>query len=616
MKKNFLNNKLRRTVARISFKKIASYDIETDTSDNYNNFLFGGFIRSDGVYKCFKDKDKMIKYMEKHVDKDTWVFATNNSFDHYALFGHRDDFLKEPPLMRGGLLINAKYHNIDTYDTRSYSKATVHQLGVMLNLPKGKTDFKKYNKDIFKSKKIFRNAREYNKRDCTITREFIIGFQKVINELGGNLKCTIGSCAMDLFKRKYLKEDIQHEYNKTFSDGMSLKEFLSKSYHGGRTEIFRRARVNHALDKTKTFYYYDFNSLYPSCMLEDFPQPSSCSLTYHKYGKLHISSILHFEGCSDVEVISPYMEYPILPLVINKKLCFPCGKFRDVFTHLELREFLKNGGKILKCYRTACYTKTFKPFTLWVNELYALRIKYSSEFNQVYKEIIKLLLNNLYGKFFQRNIMNMEFISLKDRNDDDLKQDGFTFDKNIGFGYRETPKECNQTFIIPIIAIYVTAYARLKLWNKLNQLNGIYCDTDSILTDVEIKTSNNLGDVKLEFECNDIQPVKPKEYRLFDKTNGKMIYKTKGVRLGEDRQGDFDKVVSGKPILQRRFGTIKEAIRSQGKFKPNEVRFYNKKFSSEDNKRCWINEFDSDGLEISKPMILGYNFDELNEYFS
>jgi hypothetical protein len=932
---------------KIKIYKIASYDIETDTSNNMNNFLFGGFIDGNGLYKCFTDKDKMIEYMEKHVNKDTWVYATNNSFDHYALFGHRPDFLKEPPLMRGNLLINAKYHNINTFDTRSYCKANVESLGLMLGKPKGKGDFKFYNKELLikKHRQIFRRAREYNKRDCEISREFMIGFQKVLNELGGNLKLTIGSCAMDLFKRQYLQTDIQHEYIKKFRDGSFLKDFLSEAYHGGRTETFKKSLIGFDTNKDKIYYYYDFNcyshdteilttkgfkkfweldkndivfsmfddklekqiihkleffeyqgelinltnentdqlvtpnhrvyykdynrskkgkeyktwshdwkvkeskdipktyikfpnakiyngnllinknllkicawfiteghinkygmieisqswfhnkekcerilkifeesgiefralsriqkgkkylyinfrkefiekyfeninmnsysmrlikdfieltyeqkkilfeelmlgdgcyqkgkttyisyseellndfqilttmiglkssitnnvvniklnrsgdsqidkkdyvkyknyvwcvsvdfknvvvrrngkvfisgnSLYPSVMLNAYPKPSSCQLTMSEKGNLNISSIINFEGCSKIKGICPHMNYPVLPMVVNKKLCFVCGKIDGVFTHVELRKFLEVGGIITKIYKTACYTETFKPFEKWVTDLYNLRLKYSTENNIIYKEIIKLYLNNLSGKFFQRNIMNMEFININDRNDDDLSQEGFTFDRAIGFGYRETPKESNQAFIIPIFAVYTTSFARLKLYDKLVELNGFVCDTDSILTDKKISYSKNLGDVKLEFECNQIEPVKPKFYRMFDKTNNKWVYKAKGVRLGrsddidEDnkiKDRDWNIIRKGEKLTQIRYSSIKESIRSRGKFKPNEIRNVFKQFDNTDDKRVWTyefdleNGFDENGLALSEPMIYGFKHkDNLDKYY-
>jgi len=618
MKKRTFNREcMKKMNGKIKVYKIASYDIETDTSNNMNRFLFGGFIDSNGKYKCFTDKDKMIEYMIKHVDKDTWVYATNNSFDHYALFGHKKDFLKEPPLMRGNLLMNAKYHGINTFDTRSYSKASVKNLGQMLGLPKGEGKFEFYNKTLLepKHRQMFRRAREYNKRDCEITRQFMIGFQKVLNELGGNLKITIGSCAMDLFKRKYLQEDIQHEYVKTFRDGTFLKDFLSEAYHGGRTEVFYRAVEGVPRNTEKVYYYYDFNSLYPSVMLYAYPKPSSCQLTMSDRGKLNISSIMNFEGCSQIEGVSPYMDYPVLPMVVNKKLCFTIGNIEGVFTHVELRRFLECGGVITKIYKTACYTKTFKPFEKWVTELYNLRLKYSNENNTIYKEIIKLYLNNLYGKFFQRNIMNMEFISLDDRNDDDLSQDGFTFDREIGFGYRETPKESNQAFIIPIFAVYTTAYARLKLHYQLVNLKGLYCDTDSILTETKISTSKNLGDVKLECECNDFVPFKPKDYKFFDITNQKMVYKAKGVRLGDNPEEDFNKINRGEKIDQVRFGTLKEAIRSRGKFAPNERRITTKTFVAKDEKRHWTGDFNENGLEISKPIMIGYKTTANLDYY-
>lgn len=609
--KSYDKDILKRMKGKVKKFKIASFDIETDTN-NKNRFLFGGFIDAQGRYKCFTDKDKMIEYMKSHTDKDTIIYATKLEFDYYALFGHRKDWMKDNPLMRGSMLISVKYHGMTFGNTKCITKASVSQLGEIISRPKLKGEVKNFNMNMSQWK--FRKAREYNKRDCEITREFMIEFQEVINSLGGILKSTIGGCAIDLFKRKYLEYDIHHEYKKEFSDGMSLKEFLKDAYHGGRTETFR----SRTLDDTtgKIYYYYDFNSLYPSCMLLPMPKPSSCHLSYNSYGNLNIKPILKFEGCSEVEVCAPEMEYPILPIFYDHKLTFPIGRFRGVFTHVELREFLKNRGKILNIYRTACYTKTIKPFTKWVNELYALRMKYAKEKNMIYKEILKLILNNLYGKFFQRNVMNLEFMDIGDRNDNDLKQDGFTFDYNTGYAYRETPKESKQAFIIPIFSVYVTAYGRLKLWKKLVELNGLACDTDSIVSEKKIHTTMELGDLKLEHVVDNAVLVKPKQYKMHDVTNNKMIYKLKGISMripnkdvseitDKDREEIFQKALSGIPIPQERFTSVKEAIRSR-KYLPNEVKIVDKVIDKEDNKRHWLDRYDENGYRISKPKLLGF----------
>lgn len=606
------NDNLKVRKGKIHTFQIASYDIETETKSGNNEFLLGGFIDAKGKYKSFRDKDDMIEYMLEHTDDKTMIYATRNSFDHSALFMHRDDFLKDNPLLRGSMLIHAKYKHMNFYDTKAYTKASVEELGKMLGMPKLKLSMHNNRKNMtsWEWKKLI----SYNKRDCEVTRGFILKLQEMLNSLGGELKMTIGSCAMDLYRRKYMPQDIHHEHDKKFRDGMMLIDFMREAYHGGRTEMFRRG-----YDKKNIYYYYDFNSLYPSVMVNEYPLPSSCHLTSHKYGKLNISSIMNFEGISDCEVVIPYMYYPMLPVFINsiKKLCFPIGKFRGTFTHIELRNAISEGVKITKIFRSATYTKTFRPFERWVNDLYALRLQYANDGNTIFKDLIKLIMNNLYGKFFQSHIKTFEFMRADDRNDYDNSQLGFNFDRNSGFGYRETPKESTQSFIIPIFAVYTTAYARLKIWGKLKELKGIYCDTDSVMTKIKMDGSDRLGEMKLEYSCKLLNIAKPKHFSNYNIEKGKKQYRVKGIRLTDNdstidedaqKEANFIKSVTHQRIRQMRFLSLKEAIRKG--MKPNQKVFITKKIDLNDKKRVWIKPYSRRSLQDSEPLIA--HFDDVS----
>lgn len=609
-------DKLSKLTGKIKTYKIASYDIETETETGYNNFLLGGFIDSRGKYKSFTDKEKMREYMCKHVDKDTLLYATRNQFDYNALFYGTEDYHKESPIMRGSLLIHAKWKNLHMYDTKAYTKARVVDLGNMLGLPKLKIDLKKNKKNM--SKWEFRKLITYNKRDCEVTRLFIIKLQELLNELGGNLKSTIGSCAMDLFRRKYLQEDIHHEYKKEFSDGTKIKDFLKFAYHGGRTEMFKRGEDDRRNTDLPSWKIFDVNSLYPSVMLNEFPNPSSAHLSEHKLGKLNISSIMKYDGVSDCEVVCPYMYYPVLSTFVNKKLCFIIGKFRDVFTHVELRKAIEKGYKITKIYKTIAYTKNIRPFTKWINELYDLRLTYQKENNKIFSDLTKLILNNLYGKFFQSNIKNMLFMVIDKRNDDDLSQDGYTFDYDIGLAYIETPKESNQKFITPIFSVYTTAYARLKIYEKIVELNAVYCDTDSCITTMNSVTSNQLGKFKLEYESDYLLLGKQKHYKSIDKKDNRAIRKVKGIYISgseEEKELQFEQSISGIPIRQQRMLSIKESILRHGK--PNQLIYITKKIDLHDTKRVWLRPFNRQEMQDSRPLISGFdNVEELMIYYN
>ena len=615
-KKKYDRDELKPLRGKYKIFPIASYDIETAT--RLNIFIQGGFIDSKGIYKSFNDKDEMIEYMLSHTDSKDKIYATMNRFDFFGLFKHTKDWHKFGINMRQGLLMWKEYKHMNFYDTLSYSKASVESIGEMLKLPKLKFNVSKNTLNMSKWK--MRKLIIYNQRDCEVTREFMIGFQKVINELGGELKQTIGSCAMDLYRRKYLKGNIHHEYckDKTFSDGETVKEKIFRAYHGGRTEMFKRG-----YDEKNIYYKYDFNSLYPSVMLNKYPNPSSCLYDEDINGNLSIDIIKKYEGVTECEVVVPYMYYPILPTTIRDKLCFPIGRFKDYFTNYELRIAIKNGVKVTKIYKTIAYTEKFSPFKDWVKELYALRMKYADENNIIYKEIIKLLLNNLYGKTAMRHIDRQEYIREDERDDDDLSQEGFEFDKYNGYGIRETPIECNQTYIIPILAVYTTAYARIKLWKALKELNGIYCDTDSCFSTIKLKDSKDIGELKIEGITKGLNIVKQKHYSEKDFKTGEIKYKVKGLTLAKnedkikqakEREIQFEDSINGNDIKQMRIIGLKQSMKS--KYQINQIIYITKKFDLKDNKRVWIKPYNKNEMRNSEPLIIGFaDLKELTDYY-
>ena len=93
--------------------------------------------------------------------------------------------------------------------------------------------------------------------------------------------------------------------------------------------------------------YYDYNSLYPSVMLNSYPDPNTLNVTY----KNETSYIESFDGISEVEIYSPKVKYPLLPYRTEDKLLFPYGTFRGYYTHIELREAMLLGYVIKKVFR-------------------------------------------------------------------------------------------------------------------------------------------------------------------------------------------------------------------------------------------------------------------------
>jgi len=155
-------------------------------------------------------------------------------------------------------------------------------------------------------------------------------------------------------------------------------------------------------------------------------------------------------------------------------------------------------------------------------------------------------------------------------------------------------------FCFPIWASYITAYARLKLWREMKDIDPLYCDTDSIITDKIIPTSNKLGALKIERTISDLVIVKPKFYAYIHEKGFKP--RLKGAKLSRDITFDgFKDIIKNKRVEYIKFMKLKESLRQN--IPLNSVMDQVKIFSLEDNKRLWPNKFDLNSEQDSEPII-------------
>lgn len=562
---------------------IHSFDIETHGQKNL--FLLGGYY--DGKrYKSFTDKGQMIKFIYKSSDKNNIVFATNLGFDFNALYFKEKEYIKFDKLLRDGNYILTRYENIVMSDTMNFSKSSVERLGKILKLHKLKHP--KFLGKIPKNNLEWKYLRDYNSVDCKISAVFMQQFQTLLNSLNGELKTTIASSAMDLYRRNFQPFDIYKE-----PDYKQLRAMIFDSYYGGRTEAFARG----ILPKNK-YKVYDYNSLYPSVMLNKYPLPQSAVYIKSKKNDRIQHDIINNEGISKVKIFCPYMMYPLLPYRTKDKLLFPYGNIEGTYTHVELRKAVELGYKIIDISESIIYTKTFYPFTDYVNTLYALRLKYKKENNEVFAECCKLLLNSLYGKFGMRYIEDFDFYDLRDENTTAEMIKG-SMVVNDDYAYDSKTFEIDYNYCIPILASYTTAYARLKLYEAIEKSNPVYVDTDSCFTDVDMEDNLELGHLKKEKTIKRGYIIKPKVYDIIDE-NDKEYIKVKGFK--KMSQKEFFDMLNGKKIKQQKFMKIKEALKRG--FDVNEIINFDKEAVLIDTKRQWKKGFDITELQWSKPKMV------------
>lgn len=385
--------------------------------------------------------------------------------------------------------------------------------------------------------------REYNRVDCVKLYDVLKRFHHYVEDvLLGEIGITAPATAVKLLRRRYLPEPIDRN--------VSTHDFVRRGYFGGRVEVFRREGTG--------LRYYDINSSYPASMLEDMPG----SVCTEWDGKPPIRFMRDRIGFVECKVWVPPMNIPPLPvrgdgqLLPKGKLLFPTGKLRGVWEWSELEQALEMGCEIVEWGHSVWYEKTpmFRQYAL---DLYAYRDKSNPKYDEGLAAIAKLLLNSSYGKFGMKTLRRKIY-----RFDDpELPDNAVPADQDPECLIWYSEEEVDAPYIMPQTAARVTALSRVALLRHMleaERRGGIlhYCDTDSLITDVVMPTSTELGGLKDEMPEQSGQLhgrfLGPKMYMLTAK--GFEEVKAKGMQT-RDRK-TFETLAAGKAVTMRRLEKV------------------------------------------------------------
>jgi len=575
-------------------KEIVGFDIET--YGKKNTFILAT-LKGETFEKTFYNIPDLIKFLNGNNRlRKCVIVATNIGFDFLGCFYTHKEYWNV--VERDGHIYSFSWFQsksdkkpIKFYDTLNFFPASVDELGEILNIPKMEhpPNFELQEDGSYKVRKPknsieYEQLKKYCMNDSLISQQF---FRQLvipyINSKQCRLKSTIASTSLEIFKRNFLKESY------TISP-YSIQEKSFKAYYGGRTECFKRGIF-------KDVNCYDVNSLYPSVMINELPNPNYVNEVKETTLKL----IMKYEGVSYIEGVQDKRYIPLLPVRMDNKLLFPTGIIKGYYTHIEIREALKNGFRITNFGDGNIYTKTCKPFEDFVKTTYAERREKQKTGNKL-ELMDKRILNSLYGKFAFNYRFNNTFKPADKMKADDYIKNQFVEEIN-GFVYiRNTGLTEPTNYSIPIWSAYITAYARLKLysWLKDEQIskNLIYTDTDSLfLSDgKELPQSTELGELKLEYSCDEAIFVRPKFY------SAKKV-KIKGIKSVKTKD-KFHSFLKNPKVYEDRFTKLRTAIRSKETYKtgvlvPNEIIRVFKELDLEDEKRKWSGKFNPNIMEDS-----------------
>jgi len=579
-------------------KGCSSYDIigfDIETYGDNNKFLMGS-IYGLNLVKVFYNQLEMKNYILNNCQGKILI-AHNLDFDFNIFL----DILPYSRLIyKNGRVISVKYpekakrkDSIYFYDSMNFLPTSLEKLALSIGLTK--MEKPKTLGQYPKTKTEWEYLEKYNINDSMIVYQFGVKTQDFLNSYNTNFNATISSCSMELFRKNYMKQDyLRVKFN--------ITENIFKSYYGGRTEVFNRGEFDESLN------YYDINSMYPYAMKE-FEYPIVKGI-YYDYWK----DWQKYQGFSEA-IITSKIKLPLLPCKIDTKLKFPNGKFRGTYTNIELQK-AKELGYDIKIIRSLIFPHTEFIFKDYIKDFYGKRLELKQN-NNPNELFFKLSMNSTYGKFGQKmnpiRIIQAEQLTKEMYDDYIIKSNT---DRSV-FYLEAIDKEVKnyKSFIMPFWCSYVTAYSRLHLYDYMQKLDKnelIYCDTDSIVTNSHFKTSDKLGDLKLELKTKLSTFVKPKFYCYVTDKN-KEIIKIKGAKTISSPEdiidldfslkdyNDFKRVLIDRKIKYKTFTKLGTAMR----FNKPHIRkvIIEKEISINDDKREWFNkDFNINEIQCSKAL--------------
>jgi len=517
---------------------LAVYDIE---ATDWVNVVLVGHVDEIGNRKTFTSIESYLSWLFSDDFKGTHVWAHwGGHYDHRFViaFATKNNWLWEIIQSGNTMIIVKLIHPLTKKEVIFCESArlmpdSVAKIGKTVGLEKLDVD-REHIENLSQEQVI-----EYCLRDCEIVLKGLQLMREVFDSVNCDFAYTLASIATRWVRRG--KNIDWHRFYTKNSSGVNVydenmlkaDEFCLPSYFGGRVEVFKTGVYK------KRLYYYDITSSYPWSMTQELP------LYFKQFRPPHpnLEQALRICAISEASIYIPEgtLEFPILPYRYEGKLIFPEGRFRGRWTNLEL-EYLwqktKDKGVEIKIHGQAEYESSdfLRGF---VDTFYGLRKEAKLSKDEFKTYAFKILLNSLYGKLvenidrksiiFGEEIVNRAIENYSRRAVKETEVDGV---------YALVFQELGP-FRHVAAGSYVTARSRLRLLEGIEMCHReggqvYYCDTDSIITDREIKAfdqkfANDLGNFKIEHD--DIvaaEFVSPKVYRFTTK-EGKDIYKVKGM---------------------------------------------------------------------------------------
>lgn len=458
-------------------------------------------VRDASGYRCHRTVEELL---QDTLTAGGWWFAhAGGSYDMVQLFPaillHTDWQVKAA--FSGSSAVVVRIETADgrsaTYgDSAMLLKAKLADIGRIIGLVKG---------DLVEAEAAgWAEVRDYNERDCEILFVALQAFEQRLRDLGGELRPTLASCAMAIFRSSYLSRDL--------STSTTANATAREAYVASRVEVFR--------PECERANYFDINSSFPYSMT--FPCPGEVT----RVGKRWTGSEL---AIVEATVTVPDCYLPPLPLRVGGAVYHPTGTWRGWYSGVDLIEAKAAGARVEKVHK-AIHFAEWGDLAAYSRDLYARRLAAKQAGNKMDDMTAKLLLNSLYGKLAENPCK--EELVVRPRN---VPKNGRLIMPGVWVSPEVRTIEHEHVAAPVVITSRSRHFLRKGLARALEQGKIYYCDTDSVICEGELESGDKLGEWKLEARVLGGQFLAPKLYSV-TKDLGEGVH---GPRVMEVRAKGF-----------------------------------------------------------------------------
>jgi hypothetical protein len=173
---------------------------------------------------------------------------------------------------------------------------------------------------------------------------------------------------------------------------------LREAYLGGIVDVYRPHLIGGG-------YYYDVNSLYPTAMTKTMPVGIPTPAYYQSISDFEASLRSgEFFGFVEATVQAPAVfthagYIGLLSIKYENRLICPGGTFTGMFFSEELLFALNNGYTLLSINLTLRFQRGVNTFKQLIEELNDMKIQAQLNNQPTIRNIAKLLMNSMYGRF-------------------------------------------------------------------------------------------------------------------------------------------------------------------------------------------------------------------------